>query len=151
MRCMLVKTTAARQVQAAEGALYEKGNCLTFACNLPVLPAVRQNRNSRWGPQGQRAQGYNAAKAAISDLLAITMKQQGIEPFPKDARLSVTMHIESDSFWVAIEQKAQGQLPKGFLKGDWDNLAKCVCDAMQGIAFANDSQIDKASVDVLRW
>ena len=29
---------------------------------------------------------------------------------------------------------------------DWDNLAKSVCDALEGIAFVNDKQISDARV-----
>ena len=133
----------------AEWTLRKTETGFVFACNLPVLPAVRQNRNSRWGPNGQRARDYNAAKNAIHDLLVIAMKQKGIEPSPKDARLAIKLNIWKGGFQVWIEEI--GHKPdKGYLKGDWDNLAKCVCDSMQGVAFANDSQIDSAGVGLFR-
>lgn len=142
----------ATQVEPAEWEIHRLEGCkgIYFKCNLPVVPAVRQNRNTRWGAQGKRAQDYNAARAAIADLLSIAMKQENIEPFPKEARLRLILNVRKGGFDMFLTEHGRLPLPKGSLKGDWDNLAKCVGDAVQGVAFANDAQIDEATVGVLR-
>lgn len=111
---------------------HPKTRSILFSGNLPVYPAIRQNRNSRYGdsPTASRIREYNAARGAIRDLLYYVMNQKGIEPFEKDERLAVSIVVWTDR------------------AGDWDNYAKAVCDAGNRILYPDDKQIVKADVDI---
>ncbi len=61
-------------------------------------------------------------------------------------------------FYAQVKQLGMGQVPlaepviltlriyRARRVGDWDGFTKCVCDALQGIAYHNDSQISEAHV-----
>jgi len=90
------------------------------------MPYVRQNRRSRWREDstGMRAQNYNNYKALLRDLLAITMKQQGIQMFPE-----VPLWVKADFYLKSRKQ---------LFRVDVDNLLKSCLDCCNSILITDD-------------
>lgn len=76
---------------------------------------------------------YTAYKQAVQMYVGHVMTLRGLSSYGK-ARLGITMHLRRESHIAC----------------DFDNLAKTVCDTLEGMIFKNDSQIDEAHIYVKR-
>lgn len=76
---------------------------------------VRMTRGTKWGPRAQR---YLAYRGEVS----LRAKEAGAEPWPGPVRVHVQAYVKRRTF-------------------DLDNLVKCVLDALNKIAFADDKQV----------
>ncbi|MDQ7790318.1 MAG: RusA family crossover junction endodeoxyribonuclease [Clostridia bacterium] len=91
------------------------------------VPAVRMTKRGKH--INRRAQSYLAYK----DEIGWTARANRIRPFAPDVILEIMIRV-----YVA------GESP-----GDWDNYGKSVCDALNGVAYDDDQQIKRGSVEVI--
>lgn len=93
---------------------------------------VRQNWRSRHRQDrlGERIEAYNSYKATLRDLMAITMKQEDIEKFPKGP-----LWIKADFYFEDSNQ---------VVSSDIDNLLKGVLDSCNRILIPDDRWIISA-------
>lgn len=95
-----------------------------FTVKGDPVPAVRMTQKSKWiDPQAKR---YLAWKDAVG----WAARAHGAEVM--DGRLEVRMW-----FYLGTRRRR-----------DWDNLAKAVCDGLNGICYRDDSQVDRAIVAI---
>lgn len=76
----------------------------------------------------------------------------GTKPIEKDVPLLVTIAAYFKIPASASKKKRQAMLEdkiKPTKKPDWDNIGKIVCDALNGIAYHDDSQVVTGTVDKL--
>ena len=99
---------------------------------------VRQNWGSRWRDDrlGERINVYNGYKALLRDLMALTMKSQGIEMLPK-----VPLRVDC-TFCFATERE--------MMRVDIDNLLKGVLDSCKSILIPDDRWVVKAK-SLKKW
>lgn len=76
---------------------------------------------------------------AWKELIALTAKQQEWEIVKKGRRVSIKLF-----FWMMPPKKKNPYIHT--VKPDFDNLTKAVTDAIEGIIYENDSQIDEAYI-----
>jgi crossover junction endodeoxyribonuclease RusA len=89
---------------------------------VEVIPAVRMTQRSKHADP--RAKRYLACRKAIEDRCAYACNQSGVVVFPVKSRLTIEGYVYGPN-----------------LKGDWDNYAKTITDALQGILYGNDRDI----------
>lgn len=78
----------------------------------------------------------------------IAKKMMGsCEPFSGQVEVCLTFYLPIPKSW-SLKQKEDAMTGKRghTKKPDWDNLAKAVTDAMNGIVYHDDAQIVRASV-----
>lgn len=77
--------------------------------------------------------------------------QCGGQFFPKEIALGMEIIIHKAPPASTSERKKREMLFGGIIfpgkKPDWDNVGKIVCDALNGVAFHDDAQVVKASVE----
>lgn len=101
-----------------------------------IRPAVRMTRGGKWTGE---AREYISHQNALRDRVVLIMRDHGIDPFPRGARLRIH----------AVVTRRQ-------LRGDIDNYAKGLIDALQGAMFPNDIAvwsltIEKRKADIDRF
>jgi len=106
---------------------------LTFRVPGRPVPAVRQTRRSRYGPDTKRTDRiarYDAYKTAIG----WAARQAGADPDrPIEGRLF--LHCT-----VFVHRRGTF---------DGDNVLKSIADGLQGVAFANDCRIDDWRIRII--
>lgn len=98
----------------------------------PRAALTKQNK-----PYMAPAAGDRPAESAIARECQAEAARQRMS-LPIDGRFVIRMAFYSSA------------KPTAAHPGDWDNLAKTVCDGLNGVAYADDSQIDQARVRVHR-
>ena len=96
-----------------------------FVIGGKIIPAVRMTRRGKW--VSERAQLYLASKADIQTQIKQQMLEHNWRMFPTQTPLFV---------------QAQIQQPTGLHRSDWDNLAKNLCDSLQGLVYKDDRWIE---------
>ena len=98
------------------------------------------------------AVAYTPAKTAnYETLVKLAYQQQcgGCKPFDKDLPLTATI-IAYFPIPKSVSKKKRGQMEAGKIrhtkKCDADNIAKACLDALNGIAFYDDSQVCELSI-----
>jgi len=89
------------------------------------VPAVRQTRTSRYGPDDKRRRAIERYDA-YKDTVGWAARQAGADPerpFVDDLFLHCTVFVKARGTW------------------DGDNVLKSIADGLQGVAFTNDRQI----------
>lgn len=104
--------------------------------------------------------GINGIKYTPKDMVdyANWVKLSFMEEYPKHNPTTL-----NDSNFLEIEIKVYMQYPKSFskkkvklaeagivkptVKPDWDNISKNICDALNGVAYMDDKNIAKGSVE----
>lgn len=81
--------------------------------------------------------------------LSFKQKYPGLKPVEKDVAMLVTIKAYY-KIPASASKKRQQAMREGLIrptkKPDWDNIGKIVCDALNGIAYYDDSQIVDSSV-----
>lgn len=99
---------------------------ISFTVPGRPVPAVRMTRDSKWlNPQAQRYLDYKA-------VVAWTAKQAGVQPVTGPVSLVARVYL------------------RGKAGGDWDNYAKSLCDALNGVAWQDDRQVVDGRVVIVR-
>lgn len=93
------------------------------------VPAARMTRRGKW--VGRQAQRYLAWRelAMLCCLHAAARLRQGVPTGPLRVLLRFAIH--------------------GGRRGDWDNLAKALTDAGNGVLWQDDAQIVRAEVEIV--
>ncbi len=106
-------------------------------------------------PQGkQRARsgnGHHYTPQKTRDYEAIIrmhahMAMQGQPPVTGPARVHIVASVPMPVSWSDRKRKATVNTPC-MSKPDWDNIGKVICDAINGIVYADDKQVTYASVE----
>lgn len=79
---------------------------------------------------------------AYKDEVAIRAKAAGAKPFESPCTLVITAVMPIPTSWSARrrQEALEGQI-KHTVKPDWDNLGKGISDALNGVAWKDDSQV----------
>ncbi len=108
-------------------------------------------------PQGkQRARSgnghhYTPAKTReYETLIALHAKQamiaEGLQPLTGAVRVHIVAKMPMPKSWSQKKRRAMNHLP-AVVKPDTDNIAKSICDAMNGIVYLDDKQVWCASIE----
>lgn len=101
---------------------------MILSVQIPGAPVswkrTATHRGRRLTPEAQRAYQLRVRWAALA------ARPDG---WPLDARYAIGVTVSRDR-----------------RKADWDNAVKTVCDALNGIAWTDDSQVDEAHVVMRR-
>jgi len=103
----------------------------------------------RFSSRGGFARAYVPAKhpvhayrQAITILAQSSYAALGIGPHTGDVAISIDAVFGRPPSHKRLGDKA----PRRPVKSDWDNVAKAVCDALNGVAYLDDDQIIQAHV-----
>lgn len=84
--------------------------------------------------------------------LSFKQKYPGLKPVEKDVAMLVTIKAYY-KIPASASKKRQQAMREGLIrptkKPDWDNIGKIVCDALNGIAYYDDSQVVAVTVEKL--
>lgn len=105
------------------------------------VPMARPRVTSRGTYTPKRCRDYKAAVA-----IAAKAAMRGKEPFEGAVHIILQFSFKTPKSWPKNKQAVAG-IVGHTSRPDWDNLAKSVTDAMIGIVYKDDSQIETASVD----
>lgn len=120
---------------------------------IPLEPYAQER--ARFARAGRFVKTYDGAKskawkAAARIYMRAALRGVEIPVFPKEAAVAVRL-----VFWFPLPKSARrkrkppgAQWYTGLM--DWDNLAKCVCDAGNGLLWADDRQIVHGVVEKYR-
>ena len=79
-------------------------------------------------------------KEKEEELRSLVIERLGeFEPF--DGPCCVTIEVDAESVEICIEGADAG-MPKSKLRGDIDNYGKLILDALNGVAWVDDKQIE---------
>lgn len=107
------------------------------------VPASRP-RVTQGGAHTYTPERYASHKRAIA-ACAMGAKHLGDGPLHLDVRFYLPIPASSSRV-VREEMRTGSRRPIGKNGGDFDNLAKSVADALNGICYADDAQIVSASI-----
>lgn len=99
---------------------------------------------------GNYAHAYTPARTEeYEEKVRAAYKEQCEAYFPKDVPLGLTIYAvyevpKSDSKSKKADKLSGKILPT--IKPDWDNIGKVICDALNGVAWHDDTQIVSAQV-----
>lgn len=103
----------------------------------------------RFSSRGGFARAYVPAKhpvhayrQAIALLAQSSYAALGLGPHTGDVAISIDAVFGRPPSHKRLGDKA----PRRPVKSDWDNVAKAVCDALNGVAYLDDDQIIQAHV-----
>jgi len=97
---------------------------IQFVVEGHPVPAPRITHGSRWRERVQRYMAYR-------EQVAIAARNAGVGRLTGPCELAIRV-------WV-----------KPGHQGDWDNYGKTVSDALLGIAYEDDRQVRKATVEIV--
>lgn len=112
-------------------------------------PAGKQR--PKFASRGKFIQAYTPKKTEnYENLVKMEYQAQvGNVMFPRDRALGITITAYKAIPKSASKRREGLMITDKILPGkkpDWDNVGKIICDALNGIAFADDSQIVVGSV-----
>ena len=100
--------------------------------------------------KGAFAHAYTPKETAeYEELVRTAYKTQCVGKFPKDIPLSLTIVAVFEPPKSDSKKKREDKLNcvvRPTIKPDWDNIGKVICDALNGVAWEDDSRIVSASV-----
>ena len=105
------------------------------------VPMARPRVTSHGTYTPQRCRDYKTAVA-----LAAKAAMRGKAPMDGAVHIILQFTFKTPKSWPKVKQACSG-IVGHTSRPDWDNLAKSVTDAMIGIVYKDDSQIETASVD----
>ncbi len=101
----------------------------------------------KFSTRGGFARAYTPKKTvAFEQLVALFTAQAGVKPIEGPVRVTIV------AYWPMKGQprkKIPRPIEPKISRPDCDNVAKAVLDGMEGVAFANDSQV--VSLTVTKW
>lgn len=108
------------------------------------VPWARARRNGNQHYITPKVRGYQST-VAIQGKIAM----QGREPMAGPLVVGLEVDISIPKSWTKTAQKqALAGIVRPASKPDFDNLAKCIGDALNGIVWIDDAQIVSAQVDL---
>lgn len=113
---------------------------LQFTIPGPPVPWARARQN------GKRF--FTDPKvAAFKELVALKAREAGARPQETPCTLAITAYLPIPASWSNLKKEsARNGYVHPVSKPDWDNLGKGISDALNGIAYVDDSQIIYAAV-----
>jgi len=103
----------------------------------------------RFSSRGGFARAYtpakhpvNAYRQAVELMARSALSTFGLAPWAGDVAIQIDAVFGRPPSHKRLGDKA----PRRPVKSDWDNVAKAVCDALNGIAYVDDDQIIDAHV-----
>ena len=109
------------------------------------VPQPRPRFSSRGGfarayvPSKHPVHAYRQAVALLAQAAASAL---GLGPHTGD----VSIRIDAVFGRPPSHKRLGDKAPRRPVKSDWDNVAKAVCDALNGVAYLDDDQITEAHV-----
>lgn len=105
------------------------------------VPMARPRVTAHGTYTPKRCRDYKTAVA-----LAAKAAMKGKEPITGAVHIILQFSFKTPKSWPKNKQ-AVADIVGHTSRPDWDNLAKSVTDAMNGIVYKDDSQIETATVD----
>jgi len=112
---------------------------------VPVSPIAKQRARMSPKRRGKKSKVYTPFRTAhFEQEVADWWKENGPEHFG-EGPISMDIQIDKAGFWVTIKQLPHSRRPVG-IRGDVDNYAKSIQDALNTIAYMDDRQIEDVRV-----
>lgn len=102
----------------------ERIGLVTFTVPGHPVPAVRMTQKSKWYGKAKRYLDYK-------ERVGWYAKEAGIRQIRGPAQLVVRVYVRPSH------------------QGDWDNYGKTVSDALNGVAWEDDRQVRRATVEII--
>lgn len=116
---------------------------ISFTCEFPLIPKAR--------PRFEKGHVYTPEKTKnFETAVAFTARNamKGQEPVTEPCAMAIYALFKVPTSWPKWKQAAaMGKPYTG--KGDADNMIKAVCDALNGVVYADDKQV--AGVQISRF
>ncbi len=104
----------------------------------PVPQPRPRARQTGWGTRVYKDANHPVHAYKDSIALLASQKVRELITGPLDIRLTFIMSRPNSKRWVRKPMVREWDARHN---GDWDNLSKAVCDALEGVAYKNDQQI----------
>jgi Holliday junction resolvase RusA-like endonuclease len=124
---------------------------MSIAFTLPGSPTGKGR--PRFALRGGVARAYTPEKTASYESLvklAAARAMQSKEPLSRPARVTIVATFAPPASWSEKKRRAAIEATNGIhpaKKPDADNIAKIICDAMNGIVYRDDAQITTLRVE----
>ncbi len=109
---------------------------ITFTVPMGQVKAKERPRKGCYGFYTPRA--TRESESAI----AWAAKKAGAKPIDGPVSVSMLIYVRAPSKWRAADRRdAEARNVPAIIRPDIDNIAKTICDSLNGVAYRDDAQV----------
>lgn len=112
---------------------------------VPVPPIAKQRARLSARRRGRKTKAYTPERTASFEAAVRDWWTENGQAHYGGVPVQVDVKIRRDGFYITITPKAGSFRPVG-IRGDVDNYAKSIQDALNGVAWDDDRQVEDVRV-----